>query len=180
MSDEQQQDQQDQRDVDQQDQHQQESHETEDLGDKGRSAIQKEREARKAAEKERNELATRIADIEAKQREADEAKAKERGEWEKIAQQREAELAELKKSLTERDLNDKRTALARKHSLPDEIANRLVGETDDEIEEDAKRLAKLFARTDGLDTDSGKRSAQGNGKQKAESLLANYEFGKRR
>lgn len=180
MPDEQQQGQQDQRDVDQQDQHQQESHETEDLGDKGRSAIQKEREARKVAEKAAADMQKRLDEIEAKQREADEAKAKERGEWEKIAQQREAELAELKKALTERDLNDRRTALARKHSLPDEIANRLVGETDDEIEEDAKRLAKLFARTDGLDTDSGKRSAQGNGKQKQESLLANYEFGKRR
>ena len=169
---------QDQREAD--DQHQDETPDTGDLGDKGKAALKAEREARKAAERERADLAAKIAEFEKTQREAQEATAKEEGRFKELLEQREAELGELKKSLEERDLNDKRTAAARKHNLPDEISARLVGTSDEEIEEDAKRLAKLFARTDGLDTDSGKRSAQGNGKQKAESLLANYEFGKRR
>jgi hypothetical protein len=117
---------------------------------------------------------------EARQRELDEAKAKEEGRYKELLEAREKELAEIQKQITDRDLKDKRTALARKHSLPDEIADRLVGETDDEIEEDAKRLARLFAKTDGVDTDSGKRSAQANGKQKSESLLASYQFDKKR
>lgn len=120
---------------------------------------------------------------EAKQREADEAKALEEGNYKQLLEQREAELAEARGELTKRELKDKRQALARKHKVHEddmELVDLITATDDDEVEAWIKRIAKRSAVTDGLDTDSGKRSAQGNGKQKQESLLANYEFGKRR
>lgn len=177
MSDEQQHDELDQREADQQ--------EPRDDGRADRESASKDdtlarisQERREARERARKAEAERDALL-AKQREADEAKAKEEGRFRELLEERERELADIRKQLEERDLNDKRTAIARKHNLPDEIAARLVGTTDEDIENDAKRLAKLFAREDGPDTDGGKRSAS-SGAKKQESLLANYEFGRRR
>lgn len=151
-----------------------------DLGDKGREALRREREARKSAEKERADLRRRLDEIESRQREATEAKAREEGKFKDLLDAREKELADLRADLARRELTEKRRAVARKYELPDDLADRLVGDTDEDMDADAKRLAKLFAREDGPDTDSGKRSATGTGSKKSTSLLATYEFGKRR
>lgn len=181
MADEQQ-DQTDQRDADQPDQHD-ESHDTttdtDDLGDKGRQAIQREREARKAAEKARSDLEKRLKAIEDERKQAEDAKAKEQGEWEKIAATREAELKALQDQLAERDRQTLRATIARKHRLPDDALEFVTGDDEDAIEASVKKLAKIAARTEDVDTDSGKRSSTTKQTTKPGSLLASYTFGKR-
>lgn len=183
MADEQQ-DQTDQRDADQTDQHD-ESHDTttdtDDLGDKGRQAIQREREARKAAEKARADLEKRLKAIEDERKQAEDAKAKEQGEWEKIAAKREQELNDLRTELAERDRQALRATIARKHRLPDDALEFVTGDDEDAIEASVKKLAKIAARDDDVDTDGGKRPPA-NPKQpkKGTSLLQNYQFGTRR
>ena len=87
MSDESTEDQQDQREADQQDQD--DTHAADDLGDAGKAALKKEREARKTAEKEKADLAKKIAEFEKAEQERQTAAAKEKGEWETIAKQHE-------------------------------------------------------------------------------------------
>lgn len=138
--------------------------EPDDLGDKGKAALQRERDARKAAEKERADLQKRIDAIEQQQRDADDAKAKEKGEWEKVAKQREEELAEVRSQLAARDLKDRKAAIAKQHGIPEEAIGRLNGSTDEEIEEDAKALAKILKPREAPETDAGERTPPGNKK----------------
>lgn len=152
----------------------------ESLGDKGREALRREREARKVAEKERTDLQKRIADFEKRQREADETKAKEEGDYKRLLEEREKELAELRDTLTSRDRDDLRTSIARKHNLPEDAVKYLSGDDEDSIEASAKELAKLTARSEDVDTDSGKRTSTTKTTKKPESLLASYKFGQRR
>jgi len=157
MSDETQIDLQDQREADEQDA----TTESDALGDKGIAALKAERDARRAAEKERAELQKRIDAIEQQQREAEDAKAKEKGEWEKVAKQREEELAEVRAQLAARDLRDRKAAIAKQHGIPEEAIGRLSGSTDDELEEDAKALAKILKPREAPETDAGERTPPG-------------------
>ena len=157
MSDELNENLEEQRDADEQES----TTETESLGDKGKAAIQRERDARRAAEKERADLQKRIDAFEQQQREAEDAKAKEKGEWEKVATQREEELAEVRAQLAARDLKDRKAAIAKQHGIPEEAIGRLNGSTDEEIEEDAKALAKILKPREAPDTDAGERTPPG-------------------
>ncbi len=152
----------------------------ESLGDKGREALRRERDARKVAEKERTDLQKRIADFEKRQREADETKAKEEGDYKRLLEEREKELAELRDTLTSRNRHDLRASIARKHNLPEDAVKYLSGDDEDSIEASAKELAKLTARSEDVDTDSGKRTSTTKTTKKPESLLASYKFGQRR
>ena len=178
MADEQQ-SQTDQREADDQDQHEQSHDAAADLGDKGKAALKAEREARKAAEKARADLEKRLAEYEARQREAEEAAAKEQGKWEEIAAKREQELNDLRTQLASRDLADLRRTVARKHNLPDDAIEFVTGEDEAAIEASVKKLVRLAARNEDVDTDSGKRTTTGARKQ-PDSLLATYKFGQRR
>lgn len=150
------QNQQDQRDADEQ-----ESHETEELGDKGREALRREREARKAAEKERADLQKQIDALSKAQRDRDDADAKAKGEWEKVAKEREEELAKLTTLLAERDLNDLKRTIAADEGLPADLALRLQGDDEDALRTDAKALAKHLKVKDPGDTDAGDRTKPG-------------------
>ncbi len=167
------QDDQDQRDADTDQQ------DTDHLGEKGRETIRKEREARKLAEKERAALATRLADLEKAQKDRDDAEAKQKGEWEKVAQQRADDLAEAQRKLAERDLKDMKVTAAKKAGLPDDLVDRLAGATAEELETDAKALAKHIAPRDAADTDAGKRSSSVKGATKPDNYLESYTFGTR-
>lgn len=156
------QDEQRQREAD--DQHQDEHGDTQDdvqLQAAGREALKRERDARKAAEKERTVLAKRIADLEKAQKDRDDEAAKAQGEWEKVAKTREGELEEARKLLADRDLRDRKTAIARNAGIPDEFVDRLKGETDEELEVDAKAVAKLLKTRDAPDNDAGERTPRG-------------------
>jgi hypothetical protein len=87
-----------------------------------------------------------------KQKEA-EAKAREEAEretlaknqeWEKLAKKHEAELLEAQRRLKELELNELRTKAAAKYQLPLEMAERLRGETLEELEKDAEGLKALI------------------------------------
>jgi hypothetical protein len=130
------------------------------LGDKGKQAIQREREARKAAEKARADLEKRLKAIEDERKQAEDAKAKEQGEWEKVATERERELEKLRAQIAERDLNDLKRTVAAEEGLPAELALRLAGDDEDALRTDAKALARhLKARE--VDTDAGERTKPG-------------------
>ena len=120
-----------------------------------REALRKERDARSAAEKERARLDAIVTKAEADRRKQETAKAKEQGDWEQLATEREAELDRLKGELTKRDRDALRAKVAAKHRLPDELAERLVGDTEADMDADAATLAKMIAPRPAPDTDAG-------------------------
>ena len=90
---------------------------------------------------------------EAKKRKDAEAKAREEAErdtlaknqeWEKLAKKHESELLAAQQRLKELELNELRTKAAAKYQLPLEIAERLRGETLEELEKDAEGLKALI------------------------------------
>lgn len=96
--------------------------------------------------------------------EAKATKAKEDNDFKALY---EAETKKREDAERERD-TERRTALrsriAAKHQLPDALAARLSGETEDELDADAKDLAKLVKPRQAPDTESGagvKRESSG-------------------
>jgi hypothetical protein len=67
--------------------------------------------------------------------------------------------------------NEKLREIGKKHNLSDDLSLRLVGETDEELDEDAKRLAKLVKTADekkkAPETDAGKKDKAGAGAPKS-------------
>jgi len=120
-----------------------------------REALRKERDARSAAEKERARLDAIVTKAEADQRKAETAKAKEQGDWERLATEREAELERLKGELTKRDRDALKAAVAAKHRLSPALADRLAGDTEEDLDRDAAALAKLVAAREAPDTEAG-------------------------
>lgn len=148
-----------------------------------KSALEKERTKRKqyetdlkAAREAQDELDRLKAD--AKKKADDEAA--EQGKYKELLEKRDAEIADLKAQLTQRDRDALRASIARKHQLPDDAVKYLTGDDEASIEESAKDLARLTARAEDVDTDSGKPNANRGGGNQTKSVLANYEFGKRR
>jgi hypothetical protein len=91
---------------------------------------------------------------EAKRKHAeDEAKAK--GEWEKVATERQAHIDRLTADLAARDRALLVAKVAAKHRLPESVATRLLGTTEDELEADAKALAKDLAVRAAPETEAG-------------------------
>lgn len=87
----------------------------------------------------------RLAEEKARdQKRAEEERAKAQGEWQKLAEQREAELATLRAEAAQAKLEALRTRVAVKHQLPDLLAGRLTGTTEQELDADAAALAKLL------------------------------------
>lgn len=115
----------------------------------------------------------------AEQVKRDEAEATKRGEWEKVATERADRIADLERQIADRDRQDRKRAAGRKHNLPDELVDRLTGETDDDLEADAKALAKLVGTREAPETDADKRTATRTTTKKQGDVLTSYEFGKR-
>ena len=108
------------------------------LGDAGKKALDAERKRANEAEKRFKEAAARIEEFENAQRTEEEKREHElqtlRAQIEEERKQREA---------VERDLLIK--SVAAEFGLPDELADRLVGDDRDALVEDAKQLQKLVA-----------------------------------
>ena len=106
------------------------------LGDAGKKALDAERKRANEAEKRFKEAAARIEEFENAQRTEEEKREHElqtlRAQIEEERKQREA---------VERDLLIK--SVATEFGLPDELANRLVGDDRETLVEDAKQLQKL-------------------------------------
>lgn len=167
----------DQRDADQSDETQNDSRDTDDLGEKGREALKREREARKAAEKERTDLAKKIADLEKQQQDRERDEAQKRGEWEKVAKDRETELAKLTASLAERDRNDLKRTIAADEGLPAHWALRLTGGDEEALRADAKAIAKDLKTREPADTDAGDRTKPGQKKPDKKEFASTARWG---
>ena len=107
----------------------------EPLGETGLAALQREREARREAEKRAKanaEAAKRLEEIEA-------ANASDLEKATRKAETSEARAAKL-------EAENLRLRVALRHGLDDDAARRLIGETEEELDEDAAKLAKLIRR----------------------------------
>ena len=123
--------------------------------------------------------------------------AEQQGEYKKLYEDLRVEHDKLKDELDARDLMDRKRDIARQHGIPEEFVDRLRGDTDEEIEADAKEVAKAIKPASSAkptdddgddpeddkpaapDTDSGRRTPPRN-TDKPTSFLDSYEFGKRR
>ena len=148
-----------------------------------KNAYEREKQRRKqlAADlKAARDAQTELEALKAAQRKREEDEAAAQGEYKKLLDQRDADLKALQDQLAARDLADLRRAVAKKHNLPDDALEFVTGEDEDAIEASVKKLVKLAARNEDVDTDSGKRDATGTKKKQSESLLVTHRFGQRR
>jgi len=67
-------------------------------------------------------------------------------EWQKLAETREKELAEATTKLKGLEIEKRKQAIASKVGLPEAFAQRLQGETDEELEKDAKLLLEALPK----------------------------------
>jgi uncharacterized protein (DUF885 family) len=88
-------------------------------------------------------------------RDADAKAAKDAGNYKELADKYEAEIETLREELESRDRQSLRERIAVKHKLPADLAIRLRGETEAELEDDAKTLAKLVTARPAPDTEAG-------------------------
>jgi hypothetical protein len=102
-------------------------------------------------------------------RQAEADAAAKNGEWQKVAESRAEEIADLTKRVEElegqlksKDLDAVRARVALRHKLPEALVSRLQGTDEATLEADAKALAKLVVPPKAPDTEAGK-GAGGNG-----------------
>lgn len=90
---------------------------------------------------------------------ADAEAATKQGDFETLYK---AEVTKREQAERERDSERKaalRSRIAAKHSLPDELADVLKGDSEDELEDHAKRLAKVVKTKSAPDTEVGRSGA---------------------
>lgn len=89
----------------------------------------------------------KASDYEKAQQAAEQQRLAEQNRWEELAKQYKADLDTLTQ---ERDAERRKAlvaSVAAKHALPADLASRLIGETEEELDADAARLAKLIVPT---------------------------------
>lgn len=109
------------------------------LGDAGKKALEQERAARREAEKEARETKARLRAIE--------DQGKSDGE----------KLTEAEQRAVKAENRLARVNAAIKKKLPLDLADRLIGDTAEELERDAERLAKQLVPANGGGFDQGAR-----------------------
>lgn len=117
-----------------------------DLGEKGKAALDKERTARRDAEKRAKEGEAAIAKL----AELEEAQKSEQQKLTERAEKAEREAADAKASILRRDV-------AADKKLPAAMAERLRGTTREELEADADALLALMPAPASNDADKGGR-----------------------
>lgn len=145
----------------------------EQLHDAGKLALKRERDARKTAERKLADVETRLADFEKRDKAAADAKAKADGDYQKLLDERERENAELQRKLAERDLVDRKRVAAKSAGLPDTFAERLRGETDEDLVADATSLAEFVRTPNAERIDTGERSSRGENQEQDRKALSN-------
>lgn len=137
----------------------------EPLGEAGKRALEKEREAAKAARQESATLAARLKEYE----------DRDKTEAQKLQEERDTLLAERDALRTETWRRD----VAAEHGLTPAQARRLVGATREELEADAVEIAATFPATPAApvfgDIAQGTRVA-GNAPVYRQSQLADHQF----
>lgn len=115
----------------------------------------------RATEKTRKDLEKEIRDSVAAEQQA--AKAKEEGNFKALYEAEQKKREDAERERDSEKLSALRTRVAAKHKLPDALASRLTGTTEEELEVDAKELAKHVAGKAPVDTEAG-AGAKGAGK----------------
>lgn len=88
-----------------------------------------------------------------------EAEAKAKGDWEALAKSQADEITQLKAEREQTQLKELRRTVALRHHLSEDLVVFLVGTTEEEIEANAKVLAKAVKPPVAADTEAGDRSA---------------------
>lgn len=104
--------------------------------DKAYAEIQKLRRENAAA----RQAEKRLAELEAAQREADEKRLADANEWKTLAEQRAQKLAELEVQARDAELKALRVSIAAELGLPAKWADRLKGDTEEALRQDAAEL----------------------------------------
>jgi hypothetical protein len=104
------------------------------LGDKGREALDKERAARRDADRESAELRKRIAELEDAGKDENQRRASE-------LERANERIRELQGQQQQRELLDLKREVADELHLPASLAQRLVGEDRRSLKADAQKLA---------------------------------------
>jgi len=99
--------------------------------------------------KGRKDAEDKLAEIEAAAQKAEEERLEQKEEWKQLAEQRGEALADAERKLAEVSLNALRQKVAREAGLPDALAMRLQGTTEEELTQDAQALAKLIPQKEG-------------------------------
>lgn len=105
--------------------------------------IQKLRQSEAARRTKERELEERLAAIESEKKAAAEKDLADKGEWQQIAEQREAEKAALEAKLAEQERAALRLRVGVAAGLPAELIDRLKGSTEAELTADAETLKSL-------------------------------------
>lgn len=108
------------------------------LGDAGKKALDAERQARKAAEKQTADLQARLDALEAE-------KLTDLQKAQKLAADAEAARAELETKLKAKDLDVLKHKIGAELKLPAEIIDRLQGDDEESIRADAEALTKFVS-----------------------------------
>lgn len=111
------------------------------------------------------------------QAEAEEKKAEEEGEWEKLANDRLKKIEELEGQIAERDRAALRSTIAKKHNIPDDVADLIDGDDEETLEANAKRLSKVIAREAPPRTDLSKDDKPPTGPRKPKDAPPAFRFG---
>ena len=114
-----------------------------------RAELDKKEQERRAAQDQLDAINTQ------KKKDDDEA-AKKRGDFEKLANDRQAEIDRLKGEVEKRDRDALRVKVAAKHKLPEALASRIVGNTEAEMEADAVNLAKTIGPAPATNNDANR------------------------
>lgn len=119
-------------------------------------ALNEERDARRKAE-------AALRKREQAERQAETDRAIKAGEWESVAKAKDAELADLhariaalEGEIATSQLETVRERVAAKHKLPPQLAARLRGASEAELEADARELAKVVVAPKAPNTEFGK------------------------
>lgn len=102
---------------------------------------------------ESKKLKERIEAIENAQKDAQEKALKEQNKWQELYQQKEKEAAEREKEII-------KLKVARRKDLPGDLVDRLVGETEQELEADADKLLEYVKTGEPPGTPPRKKGGQ--------------------
>jgi len=110
---------------------------SDELGEKGVSALKAEREARRALEKERNDLAAKVKEF----------TDRDKSESERMQEQ----LQELTQRATQAEREKARLAVIAEHQIPKDYQDLVQGADEDSLVASATKVAALIAATSSPD-----------------------------
>lgn len=152
-----------------------------------KTALAKERKDRETAQSEAKALRglrKELDDLKQSIQQRKDADAAANGEWEKVAgdrekaiSERDVEIERLKAQIADRDLTERKRTLAKKAGLPESMISRMQGATDEELEADAKELAKHLKAPEADDHDDAGATTKRDGrKSKQDAAYKNPSY----